>query len=116
MSSGSNRWFDKSIQLICTNNGKAGLVGEHSMMDGMPMIRYADHITKRKYAELKAASTQNPYSPSSSLPQSNDPVQNIFQGSISAMDFTDSKVESMINQGISDLPHSFTYPLKCNAI
>ena len=27
-----NRWFDKSIQLIFTNNGKMGLCGEHSMV------------------------------------------------------------------------------------
>jgi carnitine O-acetyltransferase len=31
-SSGHNRWFDKSIQLFCTKNGKAGLQGEHSMV------------------------------------------------------------------------------------
>jgi hypothetical protein len=30
-SHGNNRWMDKSIQLIVTANGKAGLVGEHSM-------------------------------------------------------------------------------------
>jgi carnitine O-acetyltransferase len=30
----SNRWFDKSIQIVITKNGKAGLIGEHSMMDG----------------------------------------------------------------------------------
>ena len=32
--SGGNRWFDKSIQIMCTENGKVGLIGEHSMMDG----------------------------------------------------------------------------------
>jgi carnitine O-acetyltransferase len=30
ISSGHNRWFDKSIQILCGNNGKAGLCGEHS--------------------------------------------------------------------------------------
>ena len=35
---GFNRWFDKSIQFIVSKNGKAGLVGEHSMMDGMPVV------------------------------------------------------------------------------
>ncbi|KAL7550169.1 hypothetical protein ACHAWF_013405 [Thalassiosira exigua] len=29
-----NRWFDKSIQLVCTKNGQITLVGEHSMFDG----------------------------------------------------------------------------------
>jgi carnitine O-acetyltransferase len=36
LKSGSNRWFDKSIQIMVANNGKAGLIAEHSMMDGMP--------------------------------------------------------------------------------
>ena len=31
-SSGFNRWFDKSVQIVCTKNGQAGLIGEHSMM------------------------------------------------------------------------------------
>mmetsp|Transcript_18668 Transcript_18668/g.40633 ORF Transcript_18668/g.40633 Transcript_18668/m.40633 type:complete len:725 (-) Transcript_18668:206-2380(-) len=53
VSSGYNRWFDKSIQLICTNNGKSGLMGEHSMMDGMPIVGLADHITKTSYEDAK---------------------------------------------------------------
>ena len=32
--SADNRWFDKSLQLIVANNGKAGLLSEHSLMDG----------------------------------------------------------------------------------
>jgi carnitine O-acetyltransferase len=57
LKSGHNRWFDKSIQIICTNNGKAGLLGEHSMMDGMPMVALADHIIKTTY---KDASNRSP--------------------------------------------------------
>jgi len=46
-----NRWFDKSIQLICTlQHGKTGYLGEHSLMDGMPIVRFADHITKTTYS------------------------------------------------------------------
>jgi carnitine O-acetyltransferase len=56
LSSGHNRWFDKSIQLICTNNGKAGMNGEHSMMDGMPVVGFCDFITKRSYTEIAAES------------------------------------------------------------
>lgn len=48
---GGNRWFDKSIQIMVTSNSKAGLLGEHSMMDGMPMVGLADHITKTTYAQ-----------------------------------------------------------------
>lgn len=56
LASGHNRWFDKSIQLICTNNGKAGMCGEHSMMDGMPVVGYCDYITKKSYGEVAALS------------------------------------------------------------
>lgn len=45
LKSGENRWFDKSIQIMVANNGKAGLIGEHSMMDGMPMINFANYMT-----------------------------------------------------------------------
>ena len=56
LTSGNNRWFDKSIQLICTSNGKAGMAGEHSMMDGMPVVGYCDYITKKPYGEVAALS------------------------------------------------------------
>eukprot|EP00804_Cyclotella_cryptica_P024825 CCRYP_001770-RA/>CCRYP_001770-RA protein AED:0.34 eAED:0.34 QI:323/1/1/1/0.8/0.66/6/2282/674 len=56
LSSGHNRWFDKSIQLICTNNGKAGMAGEHSMMDGMPVVGFCDFITKKSYGEIATKS------------------------------------------------------------
>jgi hypothetical protein len=32
----SNRWFDKPLQFIVNDNGTAGFMGEHSMMDGTP--------------------------------------------------------------------------------
>jgi carnitine O-acetyltransferase len=53
LTSGENRWFDKSIQLIVTKNGKAGFLGEHSMMDGMPLVNYANYITNSSYADAK---------------------------------------------------------------
>lgn len=45
----TNRWFDKSVQLIVFPNGKAGLLGEHSMMDGMPVVGLANHIVNTSY-------------------------------------------------------------------
>lgn len=36
---GSNRWFDKPLQFIINDNGTAGFMGEHSMMDGSPTSR-----------------------------------------------------------------------------
>ncbi|CAI5725579.1 unnamed protein product [Hyaloperonospora brassicae] len=44
---GRNRFFDKCVQIVVFENGKAGLVGEHSMLDGMPMARYADYVLSR---------------------------------------------------------------------
>jgi carnitine O-acetyltransferase len=38
LASGGNRWFDKSIQLFCTKNGKAGLQGEHSMVSLLLLV------------------------------------------------------------------------------
>lgn len=73
VTSGHNRWFDKSIQLICANNGKAGFLGEHSMMDGMPLIGLADHITKTTYGAAKDRS----YGASSV--NDVDAVKNIFE-------------------------------------
>lgn len=41
---GSNRWFDKPLQFIINDNGTAGFMGEHSMMDGSPTSRMNDHL------------------------------------------------------------------------
>ena len=41
---GINRWFDKPCQFIINDNGTAGFMGEHSMMDGTPTHRLNDHI------------------------------------------------------------------------
>lgn len=54
--SGGNRWFDKSIQIVCCENGKAGIIGEHSMMDGMPMLNFADKVTKATYESVNKCS------------------------------------------------------------
>lgn len=41
---GSNRWFDKPLQFIINDNGTAGFMGEHSMMDGTPTHRLCDTV------------------------------------------------------------------------
>ncbi|CRG88927.1 carnitine O-acetyltransferase [Talaromyces islandicus] len=41
---GCNRWFDKPLQFIINDNGTAGFMGEHSMMDGTPTHRLNDYI------------------------------------------------------------------------
>ena len=41
---GANRWFDKPSQFIINDNGTAGFMGEHSMMDGTPTHRLCDTV------------------------------------------------------------------------
>ncbi|EED15450.1 carnitine acetyl transferase [Talaromyces stipitatus ATCC 10500] len=41
---GCNRWFDKPLQFIINDNGTAGFMGEHSMMDGTPTHRLNDYV------------------------------------------------------------------------
>ncbi|KAI0060699.1 acyltransferase ChoActase/COT/CPT [Artomyces pyxidatus] len=40
----SDRWVDKPVQLIVFDNAKAGLMGEHSVMDGTPVVTLSDWI------------------------------------------------------------------------
>jgi carnitine O-acetyltransferase len=47
---GSNRWFDKPLQFIVNNNGTAGFMGEHSMMDGTPTHRLNDYVNEVIFA------------------------------------------------------------------
>ena len=44
---GANRWFDKSIQFIVFENGRAGTLNEHSMMDGTTTLRLNDFICQQ---------------------------------------------------------------------
>ncbi|KAG8460394.1 hypothetical protein KFE25_011885 [Diacronema lutheri] len=41
---GSNRWFDKSFQLVVTANGKAAVSFEHSWGDGVAVLRYFNAV------------------------------------------------------------------------
>ncbi|RPA74455.1 acyltransferase ChoActase/COT/CPT [Ascobolus immersus RN42] len=41
---GTNRFYDKPLQFIICDNGAAGFMGEHSMMDGTPTHRINDYI------------------------------------------------------------------------
>jgi carnitine O-acetyltransferase len=41
---GQNRFYDKPLQFIVNDNGTAGFMGEHSMMDGTPTHRLNDYV------------------------------------------------------------------------
>lgn len=45
---GTNRYFDKSLQFIVCENGKAGFNGEHSLMDATVTGRLCEWILKQK--------------------------------------------------------------------
>jgi carnitine O-acetyltransferase len=95
LSSGANRWFDKSVNLLVANNGKAGILGEHSMMDGMPVVNYASYVTKVSYADAKERSGES----SASIPE----VLDIFAEALGEIDR--SIVESAERKGKGSVAH-----------
>ncbi|KAI0628030.1 carnitine acetyl transferase [Trametes polyzona] len=64
-----NRWMDKPCQFVVFADGKAGFVGEHSVMDGTPTVslcdRVLDTIASPDFASspASAASTAPPPEP-----------------------------------------------------
>ncbi|KAF8202380.1 carnitine acetyl transferase [Pholiota molesta] len=44
-----NRWVDKPVQFIVFDNAYAGLMGEHSVMDGTPTARMCDEVLDMLY-------------------------------------------------------------------
>jgi carnitine O-acetyltransferase len=94
---GSNRWFDKSVQLFCTNNGKAGLQGEHAMMDGMPVVGLANHITNTSYSNAKERSKLL----NSSEYSGSNRVENIF-GNLSAKLEQSEAVQQAVDKARND--------------
>jgi carnitine O-acetyltransferase len=86
---GSNRWFDKSIQLLVAKNGKSGILGEHSMMDGMVLVNLSDHITKTTYADAKGRSIDSTPGPT--------PVKDIFAGILD--NISDDVLSPLVRKG-----------------
>lgn len=62
---GVNRFYDKPLQFIINDNGTAGFMGEHSMMDGTPTHRINDYINDQIF--------NNKLSYGSTTPRSNLP-------------------------------------------
>mmetsp|Transcript_39685 Transcript_39685/g.119244 ORF Transcript_39685/g.119244 Transcript_39685/m.119244 type:complete len:785 (-) Transcript_39685:371-2725(-) len=107
--SGHNRWFDKSIQLLATNNGKSGMCGEHSMMDGMPVVGMMDHVTGTTYRDavrrsndLAAAAGDAGRSEKEDEDEDEDAVRDIFEECAGDLTSGGSKVEEMVEKAKSD--------------
>ncbi len=99
--SGLNRWFDKSIQIICTKNGKAGMNGEHSMMDGMPVVNFCDYVTKTPYAEVLAESNNKPTA--GGYESAADNVKDIFGDLTTELTSPDSNISILVDQSKANL-------------
>lgn len=93
---GHNRWFDKSIQIVCTKNGKAGMNGEHSMMDGMPVVNFCDYITKKPYVEVLAQSNSKPAS--GGYERAADNVKDIFGDLTTELTSPGSNIPTLVEQ------------------
>jgi carnitine O-acetyltransferase len=50
--SAGNRWYDKTMQLTCTKDGRVAYVGEHSMLDAAPAISVLTRVQKASYKKL----------------------------------------------------------------
>lgn len=44
---GADRWFDKSVSLVVYPDGRAGLSGEHSVLDGTTVLAFAEAVLER---------------------------------------------------------------------
>lgn len=44
---GSNRWYDKSLNLVVEANGKCAMLGEHSPVDALTASYVFDHMLKK---------------------------------------------------------------------
>ena len=83
---GKNRFYDKQ-QLIVTDNGKSGYMGEHSTMDGTPTLRMNDFV-------LSAIAANKIDMGSSSRSDLTAPKEISFA--------LDKKVEGLIKESLSD--------------
>ena len=94
---GGNRWFDKSIQLVASRNGKLGYIGEHSMMDGMPAVGLCQHLLQESYSKQVSVETESPIVPSSG-------VVSVFEHAFSGLSESDRhKLEILVDEGKSML-------------
>ena len=46
---GANRWFDKTIQLICSPDGVSGICYEHSVAEGIAVVAVVTDVVNQVY-------------------------------------------------------------------
>lgn len=58
---GSNRWYDKTLQIVVFKSGRAGLYAEHSLVDATVVSRVlTDALAKIDPANHMKAKSKNP--------------------------------------------------------
>jgi carnitine O-acetyltransferase len=72
---GANRWFDKTVQILCTQNGHIAYLGEHAMLDAAPAVPVITKIIKTTYKRLKKKQNAN----TDTSDGDRDTVVNIFE-------------------------------------
>eukprot|EP00042_Codosiga_hollandica_P042330 m.386902 g.386902 ORF g.386902 m.386902 type:complete len:604 (-) comp56307_c0_seq12:92-1903(-) len=91
-SSTSNRWFDKSYQIVVAANGVAGTVIEHTLGDGIPYIKIADYTLTRKHVQPPSATLD----PQQSLPQPQQLHWEVSDEILRAIDETSFRTDALI--------------------
>lgn len=61
--SDGNRWYDKALQLIVFENGKAGINIEHCGLDGTTILNFVDYILEIDPASIDASSNAREQGP-----------------------------------------------------
>ena len=79
-------------------NGKAGFMGEHSMMDGMPAVGLCSHIFASKYRTLLAEEKSFDKSKNDSDNHDFLRVESIFGGIMPTLN-NSSVIEKMVTTG-----------------
>lgn len=94
LTSGNNRWFDKTIQIICTKNGKVAVQAEHALMDGGQTSKLCEEIESLSYED--AMKTDAAYDNE----DTKDKIENIFEPVYPLA--SDPDVKELISEAKSD--------------
>ncbi|XP_065349254.1 choline O-acetyltransferase-like isoform X2 [Cloeon dipterum] len=89
----SNRWFDKTVQLILCSDGVWGLCYEHSPAEGVAMVQLVEQLHKQAQEPLTYSKTSIPapqplqWQMSGPLHQHIQSAANILNSSVQDLDF-----------------------------
>ncbi|KAG0228524.1 Carnitine O-acetyltransferase mitochondrial [Actinomortierella wolfii] len=109
-----NRWFDKSMQFIFENNGRAGINGEHTPADAVIPGRILDEVyTSEKNAEaFNATNAQLPQIEAIKFVVNDEILHTIQQAEVNAKKMIDN-VESVLIH-FNEFGSNFLKSVKCS--